>query len=289
MTNQLRHSRPEPPTRESYETILVAGPDVLLMASGCGSDGSPTDPDARHVGRSGSVRRGSRYGATQHHGLWWRQPNRHCCGDRGRVPRHPECQAFLLQRRRSESRERCTAPFVRGSQARIQRLVGLVNEDEGAWRLSGWGGDRSLDADTEPRGGLCTVTMDRDRTVTASFERRAKLSVEMVLQDFPMSIRWSLAFSPQKAGGNPTTRGGTFDCNSPSGLPVCTVEAYYDPGTSITVTAGSGAGQPAFWEGWVSGCFGASIGVYPHADWRCENHRGVGSPGFRRSAKTTLI
>ncbi len=239
--------------------FLLPALTLLLMASGCGSDGSPTDPGcpatsgvlAQCVEDPDMVRLNiTVYGgdsptdivvatAVEFHDT---QNVRHFCYSAA-VPNPGSV---------------CTALFVRGSQARIQRLVGLVNEDEGAWRLSGWGGDCSLDADTEPRGGLCTVTMDRDRTVTASFERRAKLSVEMVLQDFPMSIRWSLAFSPQKAGGNPTTRGGTFDCNSPSGLPVCTVDAYYDPGTSITVTAGSGAGQPAFWEGWISGCFGAS-------------------------------
>lgn len=232
---------------------------LLMLSLGCGAD-EPTDPGcpvtanvfAACVGNPGDK---VRLNVTVYGGD---SPTDIVVATAVEFHDNQNVRHFCYSAAIPNSASSCTAEFVRGSQVRIQRLVGLVTEDEGAWRLSGWGGACSLNADTEPRGGLCTVTMDIDKTVTASFEKRAKLSVEMVLQDSPMSIRWSLAFSPQKAGGNPTTRGGTFDCNSPSGFPVCNVVAYYDPGTAITVTAGSGAGQPAFWEGYVSGCFGSS-------------------------------
>lgn len=159
----------------------------------------------------------------------------------------------------------CTAEFARGSEARIQRMLSLIDEDEGAWRLSLWGGAcLGIDANTAPRGGQCNLTMDADKNVTVGFERRAKLTIDqLTLQPGDYSIRWNLAYSAQKAGGNPTTRAGTFDCSSTTRLPVCTIQdAYYDMGTVITVTAGNPAitGQPAFWKFWQTGCANSGTG-----------------------------
>lgn len=57
------------------------------------------------------------------------------------------------------------------------------------------------------------MTMDGDKTVSVGFEKRDKVRLQHVFLDEPMSIRWSLAYSDQKAGGNPLAREGTFDCN----------------------------------------------------------------------------
>ncbi len=157
----------------------------------------------------------------------------------------------------------CTANFVRGSEARIQRELNLLPIDEGERRLYLWGGAcLGLDANIQPRGGQCRLTMDGEKSVLVGFERRAKLFVEMVLLESPMSVRWSLSYSTQKSGGNPTLIGGTFDCNSPSGLPRCEIrDAYYDLGTVLTLTAGSGTGTPAFWHQWSGACGAAGSGT----------------------------
>jgi hypothetical protein len=149
---------------------------------------------------------------------------------------------------------------VRGYTVDIQRTLSLTDEEEARWRLSVWSGDCvfDVDASTEPRGGHCQiVTNDDDKSlyiVNVTFEQRARLRVNQVSSN-PLSTRWSVAMSPQLAGGNPLTRAGTFDCNFPQLLPVCSIDAMYDKGTTITLTAGTNPPTPPTnWQGWSGAC-----------------------------------
>lgn len=169
---------------------------------------------------------------------------RHFCGDTS-LSGHPV---------------QCTAEFVRGSEARIQRTLSLPEAEELRYRLSAWGGDCSdLDADVEPRGGNCRLLMDRNRDVAVTFERRARLNVAHQSPD-EMSIRWELDYAPraQKGGGSSGTRAGTFDCRFPELLPACEIEAFYDVGTVITLKAGNGSDDVSNFRGWDGAC--ASFG-----------------------------
>jgi hypothetical protein len=153
----------------------------------------------------------------------------------------------------------CSADFVVGSEAAIQRTFSLPDAEEARWRLSVWGGDcAGIDADIEIRGGHCRLLMDGDKQVTVEFESRAMLTVSHQSPD-QMSIRWELDYQPadQKGGGNPLTRRGTFDCRFPGGPP-CVIEAMYDVGTEITVRAGVGSNAANF-QGWGGAC--ASFGT----------------------------
>ena len=130
---------------------------------------------------------------------------------------------------------------MRGSEARIQRTLGLSDEEEARWRLSGWGGAcDGLDADTEPRGGQCILTMDDDKDVTVSFEQRAMITVTHTGPS-QLLLRWGIDYQPaaQKGGGNPLTLRGQFDCDTDT-LAACTKTAYFDKGTTVILTAGSG-------------------------------------------------
>ena len=105
----------------------------------------------------------------------------------------------------------CTAEFFRGSQARIQRTLGLPKEEEARWRLAGWeGACQGLDADTEPRGGQCILTMDEDKDVSVNFARRAMITVTHTGPPQLLN-RWGIDYLPaaQKGGGNPLTLRGT--------------------------------------------------------------------------------
>jgi hypothetical protein len=147
----------------------------------------------------------------------------------------------------------CSTTVVRGSEVRIQRTLSLPTDEEARWRLSGWTLDcAGIDADAEPRGGMCNLSMTSNKTVHVDFEHRKRLQVVHTGTD-PMFVRWSVGMSAQKAGGNPLTRAGTFDCNFPSMLPVCSIDAIYDVNTAITIDAGAGA-APANWQGWGGNC-----------------------------------
>jgi hypothetical protein len=133
----------------------------------------------------------------------------------------------------------CGAQFIRGSEARIQRTLGLSDEEEARWRLAGWAGAcEDLDADTEPRGGQCILVMDEGKDVNVSFEERAKITIA---HSGPpqLLLRWGLQYSPQNASGNPLTLRGQFDCDTDV-LADCTKTAFFDKGTTITLTAGTG-------------------------------------------------
>ena len=165
------------------------------------------------------------------------------CGD-ARVPNAPS---------------QCTAQILKGFEVDIQRTLSLPVDEEARWRLKTWSiACPVIDTNKEPRGGHCRITMNASQTVLVTFERRVRVRIFQNLSD-PMSIRWEVAMSLQSAGGNPLTRAGTFDCNYPSGLPVCNVDAIYDLGTTLTIKAGSGMGTPTYWKGWGGAC--ASFGL----------------------------
>jgi hypothetical protein len=152
----------------------------------------------------------------------------------------------------------CSAQFVRGSGADIQRTLSLPREEEARFRLSAYGGDcPTVDSDVEPRGGHCTLTMDRDHEVDVHFERRAELTIAQVSPDATINFRWTLAYGAQKNGGNPLTLQGTFDCYIPGAS--CEKRAIFDVGTMITVSAG--VGDVAIFKGWSGAC--AMAGMNP--------------------------
>jgi hypothetical protein len=147
----------------------------------------------------------------------------------------------------------CVAQFVRGSSVDIQRTLSLPREEEARFRLASYSDDcADVDTASEPRGGHCRLTMDRDREVRVSFERRAELVIAHSSPD-TINFRWSLAYDPvsQKGGGNPLTLQGTFDCYLPG--PACERRAMFDVGTLITVRAGNG-GDVANFKGWGGAC-----------------------------------
>jgi hypothetical protein len=135
----------------------------------------------------------------------------------------------------------CSADFSRGSEARIQRTLSLTDEEEARWRLAGWGGAcDGIDATTEPRGGQCILVMDEDKEVDASFAQRAMLTISHTGPS-QLLMRWGLAYEPaaQLGGGNPLTLRGQFDCDTDM-LAECGKSAFYDVGTKIVLTAGTG-------------------------------------------------
>lgn len=135
----------------------------------------------------------------------------------------------------------CSAEFVRGSEARIQRTLSLSDEEEARWRLAQWDGAcEGIDADVEPRGGQCILVMDEDKDVSVGFAQRAMITVTHTGPS-QLFMRWGLDYAPaaQKGGGNPLTLRGQFDCDTDA-LASCAKTAYFDTGTTITLTAGSG-------------------------------------------------
>jgi hypothetical protein len=139
----------------------------------------------------------------------------------------------------------CSAEFIRGSEARIQRTLSLPIEEEARWRLAGWrGACQDIDADTEPRGGQCTLTMSEDKDVSVQFARRATLTITHTGPP-QLFLRWGFDYRPtaQKGGGNPLTLRGEFDCDTDR-LAQCKKNGYYDAGTTITLRAGTGVNAP---------------------------------------------
>jgi hypothetical protein len=141
----------------------------------------------------------------------------------------------------------CTAEFVRGSEARIQRTLSLPVEEEARWRLAGWeGACASIDTDTEPRGGQCNLIMNEDKTVFVQFTRRATITITHTGPPQLLN-RWGIDYAPvaQKGGGNPLTLHGNFDCDTDM-LAECKKTGYFDTGTTITLRAGTGMNAGSF-------------------------------------------
>jgi hypothetical protein len=139
----------------------------------------------------------------------------------------------------------CEAEFVRGSEARIQRTLGLSDEEEARWRLAEWGGAcEEVDSDVEPRGGQCILIMDDDKDVDVFFEQRPMITITHTGPS-QLLMRWGVDYRPaaQKGGGNPLTLRGEFDCDTDT-LAACAKTAYYDAGTTVILRAGSGVDAP---------------------------------------------
>jgi hypothetical protein len=150
----------------------------------------------------------------------------------------------------------CTEQFDKGSQVRIQRTLSLPIEEEARWRLSAWGGAcDGIDADTEPRGGLCQIELNEDTDVSVTFESRPTITITHAGPP-QLLLRWSIDYRPvaQKGGGNPLTLHGTFDCDTDM-LAACTKTAYFDAGTTVILKAGGGVDAPNF-AGWGGACGG---------------------------------
>ena len=148
----------------------------------------------------------------------------------------------------------CSAEFIRGSEARIQRTLSLPVEEEARWRLAGWDGAcEGIDADTEPRGGQCILTMDEDKDVLVEFTRRATITVTHTGPPQLLN-RWGIDYRPpaQKGGGNPLTLRGQFDCDTDM-LAECTKTASFDIGTTVILTAGTGVDAGSF-SGFSGAC-----------------------------------
>jgi hypothetical protein len=127
----------------------------------------------------------------------------------------------------------CEVGFPGGGGATLQRRQGLPREQEISARLSGWGGDcRQLDADIEPRGGICQLSMDRDRSVEVTFEIRPRLRI--VMTNSSVNAAFDIKASEQKSGGGldflplPACSGSN---------PNCVYEYFVDLGSTVTLTA----------------------------------------------------
>jgi len=155
----------------------------------------------------------------------------------------------------------CTAQVRAGFEVDIQRTLGLPVQEEALWRLVSWGDACPvIDTDIEVRGGHCRIMMNTHQTVEVGFERRVRARILQNSSD-PVSMPWAITMSAQKGGGNPLMRQGTYDCNFLSNSSDCGVDAYYDVGTVLSITAGSGGWAPWTFQGWRGACVAFNIGA----------------------------
>lgn len=124
----------------------------------------------------------------------------------------------------------CLAPFAEGAQVQL-----TATPSPGA-TFTGWTGDCS-------GTGACTLAMDQDRHVGATFVQRYTLQVQVNLTDNAVFGSTSVSISSQPAGLSPCSRAGTGSISC---------QGTFVAGTQVTLGKG-GTASNIQWSGACTG------------------------------------
>ncbi|MFN8638215.1 MAG: hypothetical protein U0360_01880 [Dehalococcoidia bacterium] len=144
----------------------------------------------------------------------------------------------------------CSVPVTQfRADVGVQRSRNLPPDEEAGARMIAWGGAcRSVNALTEPRGGVCKPAVDpAGLLVQATFEQRPKLTLEAT--GAQTSSSFYLEVSPKQPGSGEGVR---FECRTPP----CQWSYFYNRGSTVLVLP-DGTQAIRRWGGACAGSKGA--------------------------------